>query len=149
MSLNEAQVRAVAVALQVLEERCALMRQLISNPAHEGALHQVVDDIPPAARGVLLHQITAIEALIAHLAAEFQLSASPHSARQMLVALLSSSWEHLEDTWPAKLRRYGPVDPVIAAPLDAKLARLSALISAMCAEARPESAAGGTLDVTD
>jgi hypothetical protein len=148
MSLNEAQVRAVAVTLQVLEERCAQMRRLISNPAYDGALHQVVDDIPPAARGALLHQITAIEAMIARLAAEFQISASPHSARQMLVALLSSSWEHLEDTRPAKLRRYGPVDPVIATPLDAELARLVALITAMCAETKPESAAGRTFDVT-
>jgi hypothetical protein len=131
MPLNEAQTRALATTLEILEQRCQQMRRLISDPAANGILHQVVDDIPATARDRILANLAAIEAVVARLAAEYQLTTQPRSARQILVALLSSSWEHLEDTRPAKLRRYGPVDPQAAAPLDAELARLLALMNTM------------------
>jgi len=140
MPLNEAQIRALTATLQILEERCHQMRRLISDSAADGILYQVVDDIPANARDRLLSNLAAIEAVVARLAAEYQLNAPPRSARQILVALLSSSWEHLEDTRPAKLRRYGPVDPQAAAPLNAELSRLLALMDTMrvAAEARHE-----------
>jgi hypothetical protein len=148
MPLNDAQARAVAVTLRVLEERCGQMRWLLSGTANGGALHQLVDDIPADARALLLQEIMALEAAIARVAAEFQLTGERRSLRRMLVGLLASSWEHLEDARPAKLGRYGPVDPQVVAPLDAGLARVIALINAMWAATQPESAAGRTLDVT-
>ena len=147
MPLNEAQARTIAVTLQILEERCDQMRQVINKGARDGALHRVLDDIPPDARAALLHQITTIEAAIARLAAVFDLSVPPRSARRVLAGLLASSWENLEDTRPAKLGRYGPLDPQIVAPLEAELGGLIATITIMRAEMQPESAARRSLDV--
>ena len=135
MPLNEAQSRSLAVALQILEERCQEIRRLLSGSTGEGRLYQVVDDIPATMREPLLAQIVAIEAPIARLAADYQLTAPPQSARQRLVVLLSSSWEHLVDTLPSAMRRYGPIEPDVATPLDADLSRLLALIDTMRNEA--------------
>jgi hypothetical protein len=131
MALNEAQSRSLATTLQILEERCQEMRRLLNDLLDDGMLYQVVQDIPATLRKSLLADVAAIEAMIARLAADYRLSVPAHSARQRLVALLSSSAEHLLDTRPSKLRRYGPVDPEVVAPLDAELSRLLALIDTM------------------
>jgi len=135
MPLNEAQSRALAVTLQILEERCREIRRLLDDPAGDGTLYQVVDDIPTTMREPLLVQVATIEAAIARLAADYQLTAAPHSARQRLVALLSSSSEHLADTRPSKLRRYGSIDSGVVTSLDAALSQLLALIDTMRVEA--------------
>ena len=140
MALNEPQSRSLAATLQILEERCQQMRRLLNASPESGMLYQIVQDIPAPLRESLLADVAAIEAAIAHLTADYHLTVPTHSARQMLVALLSSSAEHLVDTRPSKLQRYGSVDPELIAPLDEQLSRLLALIDTMrgAASARRE-----------
>ena len=135
MPLNEAQSRALAVTLQILEERCREIHRLLSGSVGDGTLYQVVDDIPATMHEPLLAQVATIERTIACLVAHYQLTAAPHSARQRLIALLSSSAEHLADTRPSKLRRYGPIDPHVVTSLDADVSRLLTLIDTMRVEA--------------
>jgi len=131
MSLNQAQSLSLATTLQILEDRCAHMQALIAGDRHDGILLRTVPDIPADARPALLDELAALRSDIARLAAAFDLQIAPRSARQILVALLATNWQDLEDERPAKLGRYGRVDPAVTQPLDAGITRLIAHLRAM------------------
>ena len=51
--------------------------------------------------------------------------------RRVIVAEMTSAWCSLEDSRPAKLRRYGAVDTTLIETLDSRLDRLSRLVMAV------------------
>ena len=131
MPLNQAQALSLATTLRMLEERCDQIEHLLADSGERGALHHTEQDIPETIQPALRGNLVMLRAQVARLAAEFHLGAEPRSARRTLVALLASSWQELEDARPAKLGRYGPLDPAVAPSLDAGIAELIALVQAM------------------
>lgn len=131
MSLNAAQALSLATTLRALEEQCAQMQRLLARDTPEGALLRTVQDIPAEVQPALLDQLAALRTEIARVAATFHLTAEPRSARQTMAALLATGWQHLEDERPAKLRRYGPVDPAAVPALDAGVGQLITRIQTM------------------
>jgi len=131
MPLNQAQSLSLATTLRLLEDRCAHMHRLIVGAEHGGVLLRTLQDIPADVRPALLDELTALRSDIARLAAAFQLDPAPRSAHRALVALLATNWQDLEDERPAKLQRYGPVDPVVTPLLDVGISQLIARLKTM------------------
>jgi hypothetical protein len=113
MPLNQSQALSLATTLSLLEERCDQIEQLLATAPTQGVLHQTVRDIPSDTYPALFAYLTQLRAEIARLAAAYHLDAARHSATRILVALLATSWQDLEDVRPAKLGRYGPLDPAL------------------------------------
>lgn len=124
MALNQAQRIALHTTLRLLEERCATVLGLLDAPAHPRALVAVTLDLSIESRRELRAQVAQTRSLIAQLAETYQLGPEERSLRQEIAALMAASWSDLEDTRPAKLRRYGPVDPALIIPLDAAIEQL-------------------------
>jgi hypothetical protein len=131
MPLNRAQALSLATTLSILEERCDQIEQLLAAVRTQGVLHHTVRDIPVDTHPALSAYLTQLRAEIARLAAAYHLDVAPHSATRILVALLATSWQDLEDVRPAKLGRYGPLDPALTPSLDAEVTQVIALVQTM------------------
>src|SRR5581483_2407908 len=103
MPLNHAQALSLATTLSLLEERCDEIERLLAARSNHGVLHQTLRDIPQDTHPELRVNLVRLRAEISRLAAEFQLGVEANSASRRLVALLTSSWQDLEDVRPAKL----------------------------------------------
>jgi len=148
MPLNHAQALSLATTLGLLEERCDEIERLLAARSNHGVLHQTLRDIPQDTHPELRVNLVRLRAEIARLAAEFQLGVEANSASRRLVALLTSSWQDLEDVRPAKLGRYGPLDPAVAPSLDAGVERLISLVLAMQSLLSENTTNGRATDVT-
>lgn len=131
MPLNQAQTNALTTTLRMLEERCDQVEALLGDDRQQHRLIQIEHDVPPDVQRAVRAELRQVRAGIAQLAAMYQLHARPQSAWRAIDALLVTSWTDLEDTRPAKLRRYGPVDPAVIAHLDAPLEQLMTHIERM------------------
>ncbi len=148
MPLNRAQALSLATTLSILEERCDQIEQLLAAVPTPGVLHHTVRDIPVDTHPALSAYLTQLRAEIARLAAAYHLDAAPHSATRILVALLATSWQDLEDVRPAKLGRYGPLDPALTPSLDAEVTQVITLIQAMQSLLSEHTTNGRVVDVT-
>jgi hypothetical protein len=148
MPLNQAQALSLTTTLRMLEERCDQIERLLAGNGEQGALHQTMLDIPEDIQPAFRADLARLRAQIARLAAEFHLGAEPRSARRALVALLASSWQDLEDARPAKLGRYGSLDPAVAPFLEAGVSELIALVQAMQSLLSENTTNGRGADVT-
>jgi len=148
MPLNRAQALSLATTLSILEERCDQIEQLLAAVPTQGVLHHTVRDIPVDTHPALSAYLTQLRAEVARLAATYQLDAAPHSATRILVALLATSWQDLEDVRPAKLGRYGPLDPALTPSLDAEVTQVITLIQAMQSLLSERTTNGRVVDVT-
>jgi hypothetical protein len=148
MPLNRAQALSLATTLSILEERCDQIEQLLATAPTQGVLHQTVRDIPVDTHVALSAYLTRLRAEVARLAAAYQLDAAPQSARRILVALLATSWQDLEDVRPAKLGRYGPLDPALTPALDAEVTQVITLVQAMQSLLSEHTTNGRVVDVT-
>jgi hypothetical protein len=131
MPLNQSQALSLATTLGILEERCDQIQHLLATAPTCGALHHTARDIPADIQPALSDYLMQLRVEIARLTSAFHLGVAPHSATRILVALLATSWQDLEDVRPAKLGRYGPLDPAVIPSLDAGVAQLIALVQAM------------------
>lgn len=147
MALNQAQRIALRTTLQLLEERCSAVLALLDVPAHPQALLHVTLDLSAENQRELQRQIVQIRSAIAQLAAAYALTPEERSLRQEIAAFLAASWSDLEDTRPAKLRRYGAVDPALVAPLDAAIEQLMGNLDALRA-IESERAQGDPIEKT-
>jgi hypothetical protein len=148
MPLNQSQALSLATTLSILEERCDQIEHLLTAAPTRGVLHHTVRDIPVDTHPALSAYLTQLRAEIARLAAAYQLDAAPHSATRILVALLATSWQDLEDVRSAKLIRYGALDPAVVPPLDTGVAELITLIQGMQSLLSEHTTNGRMLDVT-
>lgn len=146
MALNQAQRIALRTTLRLLEERCDTVLALLDAPMHPHALLAVTLDLSVEDQRELRRQIGQMRAAIARLAATYGLTPEPRSLRQEMAALLATSWSDLEDTRPAKLRRYGAVDPALVAPLDGAVEALIAQLDAMRAIGTTDREKGHPID---
>ena len=148
MPLNKAQALSLATTLGILEERCDEIERLLAARSNHGVLHQTMRDISEDIQPELRANLVRLRAEIVRLAAEYQLGVEPNSASRRLVALLASSWQDLEDVRPAKLGRYGLLDPAVAPSLDAGVDRLISLVLAMQSLLSENRTNGRVTDVT-
>jgi hypothetical protein len=126
MPLNQAQINALTTTLRMLEERCDQIDAMLADQPPRRTLVQLEQDVTPDVRHAVRAELVQVRAAIAQIVAVYQLHAVTQSAWRAIDALLVTSWIDLEDSRPAKLKRYGAVDPEVVAQLDALLEQLMA-----------------------
>jgi len=125
--------RAVATALSLLERDLFLVEALVAAD-QVGIVVSTRTGLDARQREHMQRRIREIRAEIAALAATFSLPHHVRDGRRIISGHLSERWADLGDTRPAKLARYGQLDPALAAVLDPPIARLTELVEAMCKE---------------
>src|SRR6266567_3296763 len=128
MGLNEYQARSIAVVLRALEEAIG-----IAPPQDRGQriLHEVEPDLTPAEQERLEELADDARMIVRRLAERFRLERDSVSLRQTLRARLATTWANLEDVRPAKLKRYGRVDPSLDQTLGPEIAELIRIVLGM------------------
>jgi len=130
MGLNPAQRSSVTIALRVTEQTLTnLIRQAGRNET--GILYQSSLPLSNAEREEMQALVNAARQEIAALVERLRLETTREDGRRAAVAHLSYVWTILEDIRPAKLKRYGEVDPDLHESLGPGLDRLIALMSAL------------------
>lgn len=128
--LNENQKRSVSVTLRLFEERLAEIERLLTVD-ERGVLYERVGRFSP---GQILKMRALIEetrAVIGEMARQFDLEHVPQDPARRIAALLSVTWESLEDLYAKPLRAYGAVDPRLAESIDPFADRLTWLAMAL------------------
>ncbi len=131
--LSESHERSVTTALLLLEQDLFIAEALVTAD-QIGIVVSTRTGLDARQREQMQRLIWETRAGIAALAATFSLPHHVRDGRRIISGHLSERWADLGDTRPAKLGRYGPLDPALAAALDPPIARLTALVEAMCKE---------------
>jgi len=116
--LNAAQRRALTTVLTRLEQ--AIRRweeQLGQEPTNADLLTRHINQPTPDEQVELRRLLAQLRQEINALAQEFQLTGSEVDMRRALAAEFATLWADLEDTRPATLSRYGPIDPALETTL--------------------------------
>jgi len=130
MGLNPAQRNSVTIALRVMEQTLAnLTRQ--AGRSETGILYQSSLPLSNGERDQMQTLVEAARREIAALAERLQLEATKEDGRCSAAAHLSDAWTMPEDIRPAKLSRYGKVDPDLLESLEPGLDRLITLSLAL------------------
>lgn len=130
MGLNEAQRRSVTVTLEQLEQHLAQIDRLLFHP-DDGRMERSTLDLSPEHQEQLRHLVAATRAQVVAIADAYTLPTREISIRQHLAGILAVSWSDLEDVRPAKLSRYGPVDPALVEAFDAAVDEVISGVLAM------------------
>jgi hypothetical protein len=133
LRLSEAHERSVTTALMLLEQDLFLVASLVAAD-QVGIVVSTRTRLDARQREHMQRLIEEIRAEIAALAATFSLPHHVRDGRRIISGHLSERWADLGDTRPAKLGRYGRLDPALAAALDPPITRLTELVAAMCKE---------------
>ncbi len=131
--LRDTHARAVATTLRLVEQALFLIEDLAAGD-QIGAIVATRTDLDAERRARIEEIIQAARGEIAALAQTFGLPHHERDGRQIIQGHLSELWADLEDTRPAKLGRYGAVDPALVPLLDPPIVRLIACIEAIRAE---------------
>lgn len=128
--LNQAQQTALTTSLLHLEQALDEIERLIDRPP-TGVTYTTEVEFGPATGQQIRQNCHEIRQRIRDLAAEFNLPRHHWSGRRVIVAEMSSAWANLEDMRPARLRRYGAVDPALDDKLTPRLEHLIHLVLAV------------------
>ena len=132
--LNEAQQRAVTVRLRALEQMMLDFERRV-DADEEGILLRVQTRVTQEQRLAFQSLFGQIRAEIRRVADEFQLETETQDGVRALWADASELWADLIDVEPAKLRRYGEVEPELQTTLGPHIAWLVALTSQVFSQA--------------
>lgn len=144
--LNEAQLRAVTVALRHFERTLNTVERLLAG-GEAGRLYRDDADFTPEQRARLEALIDQARQRLNALADRLALPVEVLSGRRIAAAACSSAWETLSDAAPRSLRRYGAVHPDLEqriGPDIEALAELALLLARTAQEGPPDAAAEGT-----
>lgn len=130
MSLNQAQRTAVSTTLLQLEKSLDEIERLLAGSGN-GVTYATEVNLAPATAQQIQAVSAEIRREIAVMVDRFGLSHHRWSARQVIVAEMTSSWTNLEEIRPDRLKRYGAVDPALNETLSPGLERLIDLVRAM------------------
>lgn len=125
--LNPAQAQSLRITLRALELRLHRADLWLQGAEEEGRLYQRALSLPPQTRAQAREAIAEARRRLYALADRFALEPEEEDAASIIRGEMSVSWADLCDTHAAKLRRYGPVAPDLAAALDPEVERLAAL----------------------
>ena len=132
--LNEAQQRAVTVRLRALEQMMLDFERRVEAD-EEGILLRVQTRVTQEQRLAFQALFRQIRAEIGRVADEFQLETETQDGVRALWADASELWADLIDVEPAKLRRYGEVEPELQTTLGPHIEWLVALTSQVFSQA--------------
>jgi hypothetical protein len=141
--LNEAQRRAVTVALRQFERALSTVEHVLAG-GECGRLYRDQADFTPEQRARLEALVRLARQRLDALAERLALPIEVLSGRRIVAAVCSSAWETLSDAAPRVLRRYGAVHPDLEqriGPDIEALAELSLLLARVAQEGPPDTAA--------
>ncbi len=115
--LNPAQRSALSTTLMQLEQTVAEMECLLDGP-QQGITYATDVDWGEATIRSLRGLCLAARGHIQELVKLFDLPVHRLYGRRVVVGVMSVSWNNLEDVRPARLRRYGEVDPALGQTLE-------------------------------
>jgi hypothetical protein len=136
--LNDAQRNSLAIGLRAFEMHLRQAMAWLEDGEETGILYRRRLTLPAERRAAMRRQIAVALALIAVLAERFNLAPAEEALEASIAAQLSVDWANLSDLRSDKLRRYGDVDPRLAALLDADIADLASRALALAAACRAE-----------
>jgi len=125
--LNPYQRNALTVALRAFEEQLHLFERWMHGYQESGILYRRQLELSEDRRILIQTQVTKALNYIAELATRFDLRPQDEDAAAMLRAGASVCWANLCDVRADKLKRYGQIDPHLAATLDPSIEALIAL----------------------
>ena len=119
MELNEPQRRHFAVILQSLENALLEIVALAGDDAPDARhLTRLAHDLPPDYLARVRPAIDAIAEQMAQLSRAIGIDPHPESKARAIAAMLTAQLNQLQDSSARTLKRYGKVDPGLAAELD-------------------------------
>lgn len=94
-------------------------------PEQALSFRHITEDVRPEARAALERDLNELIAQANMLATRCGIPAREASVRALLVGAFNTLWSDVEDTRPAQLRGYGPLEPESAAFLESKIAEMA------------------------
>ena len=126
--LNESQATSLRITLQILEERLREVRGYLEGTQEEAILYRRVMPLCLERRAEAERAIDEALAEVAALARALAFEPEPDDLSAAIRGLMSASWVDLGDARSSTLKRFGSVDPALAAALDPAVARLAELV---------------------
>lgn len=125
--LNQGQRTALTTSLLHLEQALDEIDHLLDHPP-SGVTYTTEVEFGPATAQQIREKCDQLRRQITDAVAAFNLPRHHWSGRRVIVAEMSTAWANLEDMRPAKLRRYGTVDPALNEILTPRLEDLIHLV---------------------
>lgn len=127
MGLNRRQLRAISIALERYHQFLDALEPLVEQWAQQPSAS-------PDAMSDLRRTCRQARQAVAGAMASLQIQHSTADPHMWAMAQLASLWATLEDLAPAKLRRYGEVDPKASAQWQQALAELQLVTKRLMAQ---------------
>lgn len=128
---NSAQRSSLTIGLRAFEMHLRQADACLQSEPEEGILYRRKVNLAPEQRAAIRAQIAVALAEIAHLARKFELTRFNQDFGASFAGQMSVDWSSLCDLSANKLRRYGDVNPQLAAQLDSDIERLIELASSL------------------
>lgn len=128
--LSEPHARGITSTLRIVEQTVFLIEQLLAGD-QVGLTVATRTPLDAPQRERLHALIQETRAQIAAFVPIVPLSRYERDGRRVITGHLTEAWADLEDIRPAKLGRYGPLDPALATRLGPPVARLIDLVEAI------------------
>ena len=134
---NEAQLRAIAVRLRLLDEAICQVEQFVQGREVRSVFVVVTNTLAPSQREALAAEISAVRDVLRQIRADFHFSVSPSDAAGLVRGECNGQWMPLTEMQSRYLRGYGHVPKELAEYVDPKaheLLRHLRLMAAICGE---------------
>ncbi len=129
--LNEAQRRALAITVRLLEERLSTIRDLLDRDDGGVLYERQRPRFTPEETARIEALLARMHGVIASVGEAFALPREERDARGMIVALLAMSWQSLGEIDARGMRAYGETDPALGRELDPYVRELMDLVLAL------------------
>ncbi len=145
--LNPFQRRALNSTLVHLEQQLLRLEQVVQSQEEQVLLRRI-GSFSPDEQIYLRDLFRQIRQHIQTLATEYALPGAEEDARSALLGTATVLWSDLEDLRPARLDRYGAVDPTLEATLGPRIEALIASVLAIAEmkKSKPRSHPTGSKD---
>ena len=125
--LNAPQRRHYEVQLGMLLETLGELEDLVASPeGWSNALVKYEDDLAPELKDKITRLLESLRAEIIDLAGILAIEPIHRSSARLVRAMVTSEMVRLDDSYAAKLKGYGPVDPRAKDVIDPCLDRIRA-----------------------
>jgi hypothetical protein len=134
---NEAQLRAIAIRLRLLDEAICEVEQFVHGREIRSIFVVETNTLAPSQRKALAAGISAIRDILDQFRADFHFIVSPRDAAGIVRGECNGQWLPLTEMQSRYLRGYGEVAKELAEYLDPKadeLLRRLRLMAAICGE---------------
>jgi hypothetical protein len=126
--LNDYQRNSLRVVTHLIEEKMREIERLLGRPEEAGLMYDLKNDVAPETAGAVRETLHAIYARISELRDRLDLPRTAKAASREMLKGVPQLWVMLEESYSKRLRRYGEVDPRLAAELDPQIEALANLM---------------------